>query len=755
MLPAAQRPGRIEFRDQRSKRLDHHPRYKDANVLPDIIAILVETAKKFDQLDDSASLSWHHLLSLIEEKSRADKKNGPAQCGTYLGYACQARPDIPAMYGVSFAPSGYIILYNDATGVENSKEFTLDDLKPLAYYIYALYSPPDRHDTRDTSITLSSRLFDPPCWTIDFNGVIYRDCHVTFVGAPHKRQTWIAVCDEPLAVIKDSWWDDGRNWDEGELFGLLHEKGPVPGWVQIRSTGRIPILRKDGPGYLETFSNTMGCFRKFKKRIVMSTYGQNLSRCGSVLEFLKAMYDVLEAHRFAALHRNILHRDISQDNILIHPIHPKGDDVPHMVGPRPKFIHEIMEGTEHAAPVAVLCDLDNGCELERAVARSPTFMSRHRSGRPDEDHRNPQRTGTPMYIARALCDVRFLKNVDYEPMPPIPEAIRVRYSAAHACDPPQLIRSLEDTDDTIHGSKHSTEVFRNIKGEQEKPFDERSSHYHTLFYHRARYDAESVYWVIVTFLVRARPSPRKLTTDPDRGILAENEQEQLLIQEDHAVDNVEPLQNLWKAFAQHRILETTEALAHYEKDFRATVFDQGPQAWKSVLHAELANLAPMLRELSVQVEPEYIYLQPDLDTNYKDHLHEAMQRILLKYILPMWDTDGIPLFKSIQRRVLILVRSQEWRPDDGWERTAKGQSHPGTRASKRNEDSHGEGSRASKRSRGNDGSTDDKGKSRENAGGGSRASQKSGKGSGSRGSKRGSGAGAGTSTIVTRSKSKK
>ncbi|KAL0948324.1 hypothetical protein HGRIS_010912 [Hohenbuehelia grisea] len=109
----------------------------------------------------------------------------------------------------------------------------------------------------------------------------------------------------------------------------------------------------------------------------------------------------------------------------------------------------------------------------------------------------------------------------------------------------------------------------------------------------------------------------------------------------------------------------------------------------------------------------------------------------------MWHTDGIPLYKSIHREVSEIVKTVEYRKTAGFNRTAKGQSDPNTRASKRNNDSQGDDSRASKRSKGKDVSAD---QSREEQG--SRAS---------RGSKRGGsrGASAGTSTIVTRSQRKK
>ena len=67
----------------------------------------------------------------------------------------------------------------------------------------------------------------------------------------------------------------------------------------------------------------------------MYTYGQPISKCASLLDFLKCMYDVLEgewyltsaistsvltdiaAHRWAVIERNVTHRDISHANIIL------------------------------------------------------------------------------------------------------------------------------------------------------------------------------------------------------------------------------------------------------------------------------------------------------------------------------------------------------------------------------------------------------------------------------------------------------
>ena len=55
---------------------------------------------------------------------------------------------------------------------------------------------------------------------------------------------------------------------------------------------------------------------------------------------------------------------------------------------------------------------------------------------------------------------------------------------------------------------------------------------------------------------------------------------------------------------------------------------------KNALDPKFASLAPMLCEMGCQIAPEYTYLDEEPP---KDHLHEVMRRLLLRYILQMED----------------------------------------------------------------------------------------------------------------------
>ncbi|KAG9224250.1 hypothetical protein CCMSSC00406_0004749 [Pleurotus cornucopiae] len=193
-------------------------------------------------------------------------------------------------------------------------------------------------------------------------------------------------------------------------------------------------------------------------------------------------------------------------------------------------------------------------------------------------------------------------------MPSLPPDLCGLYKDAHKDVDVDSIRLLEDQDGTTtHGvkwipSKTTTRDFQ----------------------HLPRHDAESVYWVIVVFLLRAIPRGHSPEEDENRDQLAA----------------------AWNLISSHEIKSTLGALA---SDVRGTFF-WSPGIWSITLHRELVCLAPMMLELGEQVAPEYEYLQSPPDPF---HLHEAMQRILLKYAVQFTGDADIPLNTEESRVILV------------------------------------------------------------------------------------------------------
>ncbi len=73
-----------------------------------------------------------------------------------------------------------------------------------------------------------------------------------------------------------------------------------------------------------------------------------------VVDILKTFFP---AHRYGVMKKHVMHRDVSYRNILVNPF-----GIPAEGPTEPTFVNTILDpsGKRHP-PVALLCDLDNGC----------------------------------------------------------------------------------------------------------------------------------------------------------------------------------------------------------------------------------------------------------------------------------------------------------------------------------------------------------------------------------------------------------
>ncbi|KAL4265750.1 hypothetical protein AB1N83_003422 [Pleurotus pulmonarius] len=216
----------------------------------------------------------------------------------------------------------------------------------------------------------------------------------------------------------------------------------------------------------------------------MGTSDEPLTKTPSIQHFLMAMYDIMEAHRWAVKKRNVIHGDISIGNIIINP---KDRSKPELdESGRPIFINEVLTKAKHAPPVARLCDLDNGAENERNLARTPTFKESLERSPVHEYLRH--RTGTPRYMARAVaagCTLGWTCN-GFKRMPSLPPDLLELYKAAHFPAEVDLLRHFEDCHGTTHGVPRSSDE------SDDEEFEDDTE----VFQHLPRHDAESVFWSI-------------------------------------------------------------------------------------------------------------------------------------------------------------------------------------------------------------------------------------------------------------------
>lgn len=252
-------------------------------------------------------VKFHQIVSIIECKPW--KENGSGQSASYSFQLLEARPDMPGVYGLALRPRGYIILWSDASGIIGSDEYPWDNLIPLASYVYSLYVPPPDHHLWDPSITVapdppfegkapasvsSSKLkgtTDMPLWMV--HGL--RTEPLLFqrfaAGNPWGRRSDVFQhidSDGNIYMVKDAYHASGR-FNEHDVLDKIHEHGIFPGVVRILPC-KVPEIKTAQPvtgPYDEESIRT-------KTRVFMGSFGEAFEKALTVLDVLKATYDVNE-----------------------------------------------------------------------------------------------------------------------------------------------------------------------------------------------------------------------------------------------------------------------------------------------------------------------------------------------------------------------------------------------------------------------------------------------------------------------------
>ncbi|KAI1792812.1 hypothetical protein LXA43DRAFT_1005225 [Ganoderma leucocontextum] len=610
------RPGHLTFIDHHSTAPTHFIRKNlapslgegfrgsDAKDAPDVLGVYdVDIFKdKKDAQGVYKGVPHHRVEAIVEAKSETNG-GGRRQATTYAYRHHQARPDRPGFYVLVIKPQWYQVLYSDPTGVFASPKTLWTNTNLLAAYIYSHYHPPANHFLWDDTIRWSEPDDEPcafPSWEIHFGGERHSNGRFLFIGEPWGRLTNIFDIEDSSGervIIKDGYRHVGRRFKEEDILGHLHAEGDLFGAVRLK--GYATVLDADG-GALK-FILMGDVYLRSRERFSLLDTGSRLLKAESVNDLLKAVFDALEVHRTQLVTRNILHRDMSIYNILMYPKWGNAVGRPVMED-LPPTIEDVLAGTIRPVverfPACLVIDYDNSARLDRPVP-NPEELT--------------QRTGTPMYIARGVCAGKVLKGLIYRVCPAMPELSGTAldlYIRAHG---EERYQSYNDKNGTLHGALPPPLVdpYATPTQSAEPP----------PLYHRPEHDVESIYWAMISALLRLYPEGYK----PDS-------------------DALKRLAQAWEIFESHQIPKDAD---DHAEDLRQTFLNKDAVAWEKILPPEMKDVAVLLCRVSMHVNPEYALWQDGLP---QDHLHEAVQRLILQYLVEH-EGNPIPLDPSQTRPI--------------------------------------------------------------------------------------------------------
>ncbi|GJJ08990.1 hypothetical protein Clacol_003211 [Clathrus columnatus] len=368
------------------------------------------------------------------------------------------------------------------------------NLGELAQFIYLLHQIHEGHGGRDNSLLLKDVEWDntraTPIWNVSLNGQTISVRPIPG-GKGIGRRLWLGITHDmhdpqtndtqPTFIIKDIWRHERRLHTENIILNKIHKKGFVPGVVYPISAGPIDV---------PTVSGSEGLRRK--ERIITASTGLPLSACESVLEFLKTIFDLVETHE-QVLRRGVLHQDLNWENVLCKPQHfiKNKNEIKHPT------INELLGGCG-GNPLCLLANFDNA----RVIKKKYDFTERESS----------LLLQTSMFVALELSYGR--KAYDM-----------LRHSGISPNNSQwiglegDILTAYRRVYGYARYDYYNQQMLNSAVSAKTIPFED-----NTRISHQPHHDIESVYWIILWFLMEAQPTKASLEhlAAGLRGILEAN-----------------------------------------------------------------------------------------------------------------------------------------------------------------------------------------------------------------------------------------
>ncbi|KIM24034.1 hypothetical protein M408DRAFT_49092, partial [Serendipita vermifera MAFF 305830] len=424
---------------------------------------------------------WSLIEATGELKSNSNKDKVHRQSASYTGYLLQARPDRIAVLGIFVQKDSFRLTYTNCFGAFSTplmkwKGTGVTHL--LCAWIRKLYEP-------DVDRTITPSI-DPDSWPVfsvvisSQDNLVYENCHLQNVNSsPFDRRTTIFKTKDESTVIKEQYIETGRRYLEGPILMKIHCNGTFPGVVRSKSHGVVQSNNND-----IVVNSCRDDIKRMKTRVVLMDTAGSIMEAETPLDFLIAIYDLLEVTRFLYKKHKILHRDISSENVRLRRVSEVYNDSP---DPDMCFASYLLQETLGKTGW-VYFDI-SVCRLDTRILLIDFDMSEDQNQEdtePQSKSRKP-RTGTPIFMARLVRAGRRTEGI--YTLPVIPD--------------------LNGPERNVY-EKHVGNRLKEFPNNGKETIQIDSQKFPGPFCHRLRYDAESTFWLIMWWLVLAAPEGKPL-----------------------------------------------------------------------------------------------------------------------------------------------------------------------------------------------------------------------------------------------------
>ncbi|EJD48068.1 hypothetical protein AURDEDRAFT_163039 [Auricularia subglabra TFB-10046 SS5] len=591
----------IKFVDHSHSALLHHPE-KSTTAQPLLIAVpnciatswsrdVKARSKRRSDLAGQAAIAWHHVLATV---LIADERQPIDQMVEFLGALNQARPDLPGCFSLTATRHACRLWWGDAAGVYISPSLHWNHpatATHLLKFVHRLSCPV----ATDPTMCLEAMNQSPatygrrPTWLVcDRVGGVYRAEQVIAVGRPWTRKNWTVSATEYRRPGSDSFAPCSRVVIK-DSFPLVDNEGLTEHAIleHLHSVG--PVAGVSLP--MSSFLVTDGV-----------AYVRNLDIPGYTVDNRRKHRMVLSGHG-QDLYQcpSVLHfLTAMYDALEVHRFAHEQHNVLHREVSLRNILYDESSSSKAPPGSKFASEILAHKYPASRLLQGPACVLIDFDNAIWEGHspEAPQRqsVGTPAFIARAVSE-SFSQEISVLPRrPPVLDG-NARECYLYAFGPERY--------------EAGSALFKSSKVVDGPASPERAVH-------SPHHDAESFFWVIFHFLLTALP--RGASKDDEQDTKRANELVQLL--EFNKIGG--------------------------EIDLRGLILHRSAATWASVLHPGLRSLGTFIYALTSAVEPYFELVEP-APPPY--HLHVTMQRILLREMCRLLDTDVLPLDTRERRAI--------------------------------------------------------------------------------------------------------